>query len=227
MLFLMNNIQKSGRILLVLVAVLFSGCLGKPEKPPVVPAVEVVAPAALKVAWDDLEGWDEDGPLPALEAFRSGCAALRWRLGWEEACQALGDWPSGSEDDARRYFERYFKPWRLQQEDGTNEGLITGYYVPDLKGSRQPEGAFQSPVYSVPDDLLVVDLREIYPELGNYRLRGRVDGRRVVPYWDRADIDADPELLVGRELFWVEDPVELFFFTFRVPVESSSRMGRG
>jgi membrane-bound lytic murein transglycosylase A len=197
-------------ILVVLFVVLVSGCLRKPEEPPVeIPPV--VVPAAVRVGWDELEGWENDDPRLALEVFKGGCGALRWRTGWEAACEALADLPDATVDDARRYFERYFQAWRLQQEDGSSEGLITGYYVPDLNGSRQQEGVFQSPLYGVPDDLLVVDLREIYPELGNYRLRGRVEGRRVVPYWDRADIDARPELLVGRELFWVDDPVELFF----------------
>lgn len=197
-------------ILVVLFVVLASGCLRKPEEPPVeIPPV--VVPAAVRVGWDELEGWENDDPRLALEVFKEGCGALRWRTGWEAACAALADLPDATVDDARRYFERYFQAWRLQQEDGSSEGLITGYYVPDLNGSRQQEGVFQSPLYGVPDDLLVVDLREIYPELGNYRLRGRVEGRRVVPYWDRADIDARPELLVGRELFWVDDPVELFF----------------
>jgi len=62
----------------------------------------------------------------------------------------------------------------------------------------------------VPDDLLVVDLADLYPPLKGVRVRGRLEGRRVVPYYDRAAIDGEhaPE---GKELFWVDDEIDLFF----------------
>jgi membrane-bound lytic murein transglycosylase A len=63
----------------------------------------------------------------------------------------------------------------------------------------------------VPDDLLVVDLGDVYPELKGMRLRGRLEGRRVVPYYDRAQIDSGPAALRGKELVWVDDAVDLFF----------------
>ncbi|WP_199177408.1 murein transglycosylase A [Geothermobacter hydrogeniphilus] len=176
-----------------------------PEKPP------VAAPAAVPVDWSDVEGWLRDDPRPALEVFRRGCGALRWRSGWEQVCARLSELENPTEVDARQFFRTWFQPWRLQQEDGSATGLLTGYYVPDLRGSRTPDERYRYPLYAVPDDLLVIDLGDLYPELGSYRLRGRLDGRRVVPYWDRAAIDAHPERLVGKELFWVDDPVELFF----------------
>ena len=64
--------------------------------------------------------------------------------------------------------------------------------------------------YGVPDDLLTVDFGEVYPELKNMRLRGRVDGKRVVPYYTRAEIQ-NGKGVNGRELVWVDDAVDLFF----------------
>ncbi|RMF47355.1 MAG: transglycosylase, partial [Deltaproteobacteria bacterium] len=150
-------------------------------------------------------------PRPVLEGLREACRALRWRDGWQEVCAAVDLSHPADIGQARAFFENWFSPWKLQLEDGTDEGLLTGYYVPDIRGSRERDATFRYPVYGVPDDLLVVDLASVYPELAGYRLRGRLDGRRVVPYWERREIDARPELLAGRELFWVSDPVELFF----------------
>ena len=99
----------------------------------------------------------------------------------------------------------------MANPDGTQEGTITGYYEPVLKGSRKQSTAFHVPVYGVPDDLLVVDLGEIYPELKSLRLRGRLEGRRIVPYYPRADIESGKAKMTGREILWMEDPVELFF----------------
>jgi membrane-bound lytic murein transglycosylase A len=70
------------------------------------------------------------------------------------------------------------------------------------------------PLYRVPDDLLIVDLGTVYPELQGKRVRGRItessSGKRVVPYWSRADIDG-AQALRGQELLWVDDPIEAFF----------------
>jgi membrane-bound lytic murein transglycosylase A len=98
--------------------------------------------------------------------------------------------------------------------DLTDRGRLTGYYEPELNGSRSPGGSFTVPIYRVPDDLLTVDLGSVYPELLGKRVRGRVaesaNGRRVVPYWSRADIDGAARLR-GQELLWVDDPIEAFF----------------
>jgi membrane-bound lytic murein transglycosylase A len=73
-------------------------------------------------------------------------------------------------------------------------------------------------LYRVPDDLLTIDLASVYPELKNMRLRGRLVGKKVVPYSTRAEIDkAD---IAGKELLWVDDPVEAFF----LEVQGSGRV---
>lgn len=175
----------------------------KPEPP---------APFALvATTWDDVEGWCEDDPSLALSAFLKSCNSLRQRPQWQAVCQDAETLDRLSEPEVRAFFERRFTPHQLRKADGDPVGLATGYYVPDLRGSRQPSPAYPWPLYRRPDDLLVIDLREVYPELGNYRLRGRLDERRIRPYWDRAAIDGEGRPLAGQELCWVDDPVELFF----------------
>jgi membrane-bound lytic murein transglycosylase A len=97
-------------------------------------------------------------------------------------------------------------------------GLITGYYEPMLHGARKRGGAYQTPLYKVPDDLVTVDLASVYPNLKGMRLRGRLVGKTVVPYGTRAEIER--ARLPGKELVWVDDPVEAFF----LEVQGSGRV---
>jgi membrane-bound lytic murein transglycosylase A len=89
--------------------------------------------------------------------------------------------------------------------------LITGYYEPLLKGSWERSEVFQYPLYGVPRDLLIIDLGAIYPQLKNMRLHGKLDGNKVVPYHDRAQLDRNQDLLQGEEILWVNSLVDVFF----------------
>ncbi len=144
----------------------------------------------------------------ALGALRTSCTRLRNRPDWRDACAAAA---STGADRLRQFFEEHFLPWRVSAADGNTEGLITGYYEPLLRGSRIRQGAYRVPLYAPPDDLLIVDLAAINPDLRNLRLRGRIEGRRVVPYFSRAEIERGAAPLSGKELAWVDDAVEAFF----------------
>ena len=109
------------------------------------------------------------------------------------ACALATAVPQDDEAAARRFFEANFVPYALIAPDGGDTGLITGYYEPILRGSRSKSEVNRFPVFGVPDDLLIVDLASVNPDLRTMRLRGRVEGRRVVPYWSRAEIDARGE----------------------------------
>lgn len=196
----------------VLILLLSSACARRPE--PVLPA-----PAPLKapvehlqpVTWEELPGWAQDDLQTALAAFVTSCPSLAKDPHWQSACVEARQVDSLDGAAVRRFFESRFVPHRVNNSDGSDLGLITGYYVPDLQGSRTPSERFRYPILGVPDDLLVIDLGGLYPDLQGRRLRGRLDGRRVVPYWSRAEIDGGQAPLAWEELFWVEDPVELFF----------------
>ena len=176
-------------------------------------------PPLQESSWNDLPGWLEDDPREALTAFRASCRSLKYRPDWQNVCAQVVQ-VDGDTSTIRQFFQENFTPWQLINEDGSASGLITGYYVPDLDGCRQSKEEYTYPLYGKPADLLVIDLAAVYPELGNYRLRGRLDGQRVVPYWSRDQIDGLQQPLTGRELFWVRDPVELFF----LQVQGSGRI---
>ncbi len=125
----------------------------------------------------DLPGWDTNDPRPALAAFRRTCAALaklpaERTMGsyagtvgdWQGACAALPD-SASSASDARSFFEAWFAPVAVG-----GEGLFTGYYEPELRASRTRHGAYQTPIYGLPADLVSVDLGQFKPELAGMNI---------------------------------------------------------
>ncbi|MFT4174878.1 MAG: murein transglycosylase A [Rhodocyclaceae bacterium] len=160
-----------------------------------------------------LPGWRQDNLAELWAPFLASCAALRvpdTANAWKPVCDAARALPATpTTRDVRAFFEHHTQPWTLRNADGGSEGLLTGYYEPLIRGSRQRSARYAVPVYGVPDDLITVDLSEIYPELKTMRLRGRVEGRKLVPYSARADI----EHRAGDKgvLLWAEDPIDFFF----------------
>lgn len=179
---------------------------------PVCPAVTPEPPKAKTleaVNWSDLPGWMDDDPGAAWEAFLRSCTRLKAQSAWRESCALAEQLPAAA--SARNFFETHFLPYRVANADGSVQGIATGYYEPLLRGSRRKAGPYRYPLYAAPEDLLIIDLAEINPELKHLRLRGRLDGRRVVPYYPRAEIERGLPALAGKELLWVDDPVDLFF----------------
>ena len=192
--------------MLLLLLFLLGGCAPPPSPP------SIVKSEPLRLAdFGELPMWQESTPSAALETFLNSCRAISKREEWAQVCSEVLFIASGDEQAARQFFEKFFTPWQLINEDGSETGTITGYYVPEMAGSRSPDEIYKYPLYAQPEDLLTIDLGEIYPELSDYRLRGRVDGNRVIPYFERGEIDGTANPLAGNELFWVADPVESFF----------------
>ncbi|MDH5536319.1 MAG: MltA domain-containing protein [Betaproteobacteria bacterium] len=221
----MARIQTRTACLLAAGVLLVAGCETPAPRPPVAapPSAPVRPPDAPKVppaaigaqlraaTWDELPGWRADDPAAAWPALLRGCAALKNQEAWVNVCAAARQIERPDREAAWRFFERHFAPFQVLGLEGDAEGLVTGYYEPLLRGSRRPSPRYRHPVYAVPDDLLVIDLTGVHPELAGMRLRGRLDGRRVVPYHDRAAIERGDAPVRGKEIVWVDDAIELFF----------------
>ena len=184
-----------------------------PATPVPAPPTAVQEPKARWTAatFADLPGWRADDLRDVRTAFSENCKGLRSKPEWISACSRFPfDSPVAIQ---RTFIESEFVPFQLTRADGEDRGLITGYYEPLLKGSRLKTSRFNVPLFSRPDDLLVVELGDLYPELKGKRVRGRLvdspQGKRVVPYFDRAQIDADPSPF--KPLVWVDDVIEAFF----------------
>lgn len=185
------------------------------------PAPQALARPLQAASWSDLPGWSADPLDEAWPAFVASCRAVGRQAVWASVCDAargLGERPAAA--SVRSFFESRFTPWRVVNPDGTKEGLITGYYEPLIRGSRHKGGAYQWPVLGVPDDLLTIDLGDLLPELKGQRLRGRLVGRKVVPYYARADVARMPEKFAGKVILYADNAVELFF----LQVQGSGRV---
>lgn len=172
--------------------------------------------------WSALPGWNSDNLEEAWPAFLASCRALRFRAEWARPCTAAQSLPAPGASAIRDYFREYFEPWRvlsLASSLGPNLGLVTGYYEPLLYGSRTPSARFNTPLYATPPDLLVVDLASLFPELKGKRVRGRLDGNRVVPYYTRAELPGDPAIR-GKEIVWIDGALDAFM----VQVQGSGRV---
>lgn len=159
----------------------------------------------------------------ALKAFRISCPSLLRRTDqsgltsgsdWAQPCAAAKSWPEAS---AASFFERYFEAVQV----GDGKAFATGYFEPEISGARARQGAYQTPIYRRPDDLVDVDLGQFSDSLKSKKIRGRVDGRNFVPYAERSEI-VDKAALAGRglELAWAQDPIEFFF----LQIQGSGRL---
>jgi membrane-bound lytic murein transglycosylase A len=176
-----------------------------PRQPPLLQRFE-------RASWGQLPGWTSDRVQEAWQAFLASCRTMRFREEWVGPCAAAQVVPAGSDDSIRRYFEQNFEPFKVMKyPSATREdtGLVTGYYEPQLMGSRSPSAQFMAPLYATPPDLLIIDLAALYPELKGKRLRGRLDGNRVVPYYSRAELALDPAIR-GKEIVWVVSELDAF-----------------
>ncbi|MGB8275554.1 MAG: murein transglycosylase A [Alphaproteobacteria bacterium] len=207
-----------------MLALLAAGCA---ERPP--------APERLtlhRAGFAELEGWTNDRQGEALAAFLRSCAAREKApdkaLGraeapdggpsmgfgtaadWQAACAAAKAVPAGDDAAARGFFESAFTPY-LAGSNGESEGLFTGYYEPELHGSRKPGARYHVPLYRVPDDLVTADLGLFREQLKGIRITGRVKNGALRPYDTRADIDGGSLSGKGLEIVYVDDPVDAFF----------------
>ena len=153
----------------------------------------------------------------ALVAFRTSCPDLLRRDDasgltlpgdWSEACAAAASWP---EHDASRFFATWLSPAVV----GQGGAFATGYYEPEMSGSRVRQPGYAVPIYGRPADLL-----DANPATGE-RGRGRVDERGdYVLYFDRGEIEQGALVGRGLEIAWAADPIDLFF----LQIQGSGRL---
>jgi len=189
--------------------------VAKPQPATPAGATQTMQPSTFSA----LPGWARDDVREAWPAFMTSCSTLVKRADWKSVCTAARQVNAGDQNAVRAFFETYFTPYKVLNQDGSDNGLVTGYYEPLLRGARKRGGVYQTPLYRAPEDLLTIDLASVYPDLKNMRLRGRVVGNKVVPYPSRAEL-LQSHALSGKELVWVDDPVEAFF----LQVQGSGRV---
>ncbi|MHB1950334.1 MAG: murein transglycosylase A [Acidiferrobacteraceae bacterium] len=183
---------------LVLLLVL-SSCAAPPPVPGIGPPIP----------WSDVKGWASDHQSHAWPALLAECRVPPSLPPWAALCRAARSEPHPNSAEARTFLETWFVPHRVYADDGHRVGLMTGYYEPLVAGSLTRTSRFRYPLYRPPANLLHIDLSGIDPALRGQHLRGRLVGRRVVPYYSRGDIDRS-HLLRGDEIAWLASPIAAF-----------------
>jgi len=187
---------------ILLLTIFFTGCSQK-EPIKLQKLDEISKAKVFKVDLNAIEGFYEDDLNYALEVFKKDCKrAKRYKL-FKETCEKANGYENGS-----KFFTENFIAYELYNQNGTNTGIITGYYEPLLKGSLTKTSRYKYPIYKTPKDMYIVDLSSIYPELKKYRLRGKLKGNKVIPYDDRESIDQRDDL---EAICYVDDRLDLFF----------------
>ncbi len=208
------------------------------------PAGKDAAISLRPVAYAHLSGWTDDRTADALPPLQAACGALRAMpagesLGadgaagtgsdWQAVCEGIADLDA-SDAVVRRFLETWFVPFAVAAGDEA-DGLFTGYYEPELRGSRLPSAGYPVPLYRRPPDLVTVDLADFRADLEGDALVGHVVGGRLEPYHARAEIDAGALRGQGLELLWLADPIDAFFLQVqgsgRVRLSEGGRVGVG
>ncbi len=176
---------------------------------------------------------DGDQAARALAAFRISCPSLVRRTDasgltrpaeWQSACDAARSVPASG---AAAFFRQWFEA--VQVSDGG--AFATGYYIPEIRGSRERRPGYEVPIYGRPANLIDVDLGLFTDSLKGKRIRGRVEGEDLVPYYDRTAIEEGALAGVAPVIAWGADPVEIFFLqiqgsgNLRLPDGGVMRLG--
>ncbi len=147
------------------------------------------APTYEILGYDQLDGWADDDHQAALDVFLETCADID-DPEWASLCAFATSQPS-----ARGFFELFFRPVVI---NGDAPALFTGYYEPELKGSRYRGGQYQYPLYRMPPEIKPGTSWFTRREIEN---TGILNNR-------------------GLEIVYINDPVDVFF----LQVQGSGRV---
>jgi membrane-bound lytic murein transglycosylase A len=156
----------------------------------------------------------------ALAAFRISCPSLITRTDqsgltrpgdWRAACDAAPAWTA----DPAGFFAAHFESVEVGQSGNAH---ITGYFEPEIRGSRTPGPDYPVPVYRMPPDLVEQD--QATAEATGTPRRGRLVDGRIVPYYERAEIVNGALAGQGLEIAYAADEIEFFF----LQIQGSGRL---
>ncbi|HEY4834055.1 MAG TPA: MltA domain-containing protein, partial [Bradyrhizobium sp.] len=179
------------------------------------------------LAWAEVAGWSEDDHLQAYRAFRASCRPIAAErtppadpkadnpkaLGTSlrDPCRAARALDISDGAKAKAFFEDHFLPLRISRL-GEGDGFVTGYYEPVIDGSRTQTEVYNVPVYRRPSNLFVRGFNQDSPSLPNKGQVFRKIGRRkLVPYYDRGEIEDGAIAGRGLEICWLKSQTDLLF----------------
>ncbi len=149
------------------------------------------------------ENYDE-----VLQVFKTNCETQKAQTIYGDLCTN-----AANVTDAKAYIQDNFTLTTVGED-----GLLTGYYEPELQGSLVQTDKYKYPIYNTPDDLVVVKLGSIYNKLNDYRLRGRLESNVLVPYYSREELNKRD--INASVICYTDSKIDLFF----LEVQGSGRV---
>ncbi len=178
-----------------------------------------------QVPFEHLPGWKTASLIQSFKTFQISCRTFVRQdpervvgtehielkaKDWQPACQVALKIHSPTAKKAKQFFQQWFKPVEFFDNKPV-KGLFTGYYMPLLQGSYKRTEEFNVPLYQVPTDMVTIDLGLFIPSLKNKKIIGRFDGKRILPYYTRHEINHGAIKKTAKVLVWVKDPIDRLF----------------
>jgi membrane-bound lytic murein transglycosylase A len=200
-------------LLALALLILLASCTNRaPPTPPAIPPAAPLPVGALPAIADD--------PLDGLRtALAQQCVMSRPPAPWPGLCESLPQAAVTTPPLLRQWLADRFVARELLDPEAPS-GLVTGYYEPLLTGSLTRDRPDQVPLRGPPADLLTIDLEEVEPRLKGMRLRGRLVGQRVVPYFSREEIAHGGAAAPAPAIAWADNAVDAFF----LEIQGSGRL---
>jgi membrane-bound lytic murein transglycosylase A len=214
----------------LLAALALAACaVQSPTAPPPAPAMTLIA-----VPFSAVPGWNDDHLSDAIPPLQRECRKLSAtpddaplggegaaaRLGgtagrWRPLCAAAEALPADDDAAARAMLEQALQPYAInettQSQASPAPGLFTGYYEPQVDGATQRGGRYQTPLLGRPHDLVQADLGAFTPDLKGRSIVGRVTDGRLMPYYDRAQIEGGALAAQHLAVLYLANPIDAFF----------------
>ncbi|MGQ3888727.1 murein transglycosylase A [Legionella sp. CNM-1927-20] len=184
------------------------------------------APLMLKESsFAKLPGWNEANVKKSLSAFQLSCKTfLRQNperavgsqkiplkvKDWYPACREALALNEASEETARNFFQKWFKPVEFYEKE-TVHGLFTGYYLPLLHGSLVKTTEYNVPIYGLPANLVTINLGDFSPDLASRRIVARIENNKALPFYDRKAINKGALKDKAPVLVWVNSHIDRLF----------------
>ncbi len=185
---------------------LFLGCSKEPKVVKNTTYIkELPRTKLIKTEFSKLPNWENGSYKKALYNFLYSCKTSKTRKLYKNLCKK----GKNSTLNPKLFIESEFTPYEIISKDGLDEGLLTGYYEPELKGSLTKTKIYKYPIYETPKDLVTVDLGSIYPKLKDYRLRGRVVDNKLIPYYTREE--SLSKKIPAKVICYTDSKIDLFF----------------
>ncbi len=180
-------------------------------------------------SFNQLDGWQNDDHLAAFNCFKVSAKKMietpfeTKSLGISATnLLAIGQKALAhtvqTSAEAKLFFENNFCPY--QYCGSSNAGFLTGYFEPEVSASKVKTAQYRYPIYRKPEDLIALDDINRPPAMHPDYAFGRNTANGIVEYFDRGEIQNGALAGLDLELFWLEDPVDLYY----IHIQGSARL---